>query len=93
MKAPKKRSWEPVRRGRGMTAQEAAAYLSVKISTLAKWRKKGKGPRFSDALDRSPRYHQDDLDNFLWGDGLVGNSVEATERRARRRRPNLDREA
>jgi hypothetical protein len=76
-----------------MTAQEAADYLSVKVSTLAKWRKKGKGPRFSDALDRSPRYHQDDLDCFLWGEGVVGNSVEATERRARRRRPTQAGEA
>jgi hypothetical protein len=68
-----------------MTATEAAAHLGVKPSTLAKWRQKGNGPHFSTALGRDPRYHLDDLDAFLWGDGLVGNSVEAKHRRSERK--------
>lgn len=73
-----------VRRGRGLSAQEAADILSVKVSTLAKWRQLGIGPPYSDRLGRDPRYHPDDLDAFLWGDGVVGNSVEAKHRRRKR---------
>jgi len=76
---------EPVRRGRGLTANEAASYCGVKPSTLAKWRLKGIGPRFSTALGRDPRYHVDDLDAFLWGEGVVINSAEASERRLKRK--------
>lgn len=73
-----------VRRGRGLTAQEAAAVLGVKVSTLAKWRQLGKGPVYSDRLGRDPRYHPLDLDDFLWGEGVVRNSVEAKSRRRKR---------
>jgi excisionase family DNA binding protein len=76
---------QATRTGRGLTAQEAAAYLGVKVSTLAKWRQIGVGPPYSARLGRDPRYHKDDLDQFLWGDGVVGNSVEAKHRRRRRR--------
>jgi hypothetical protein len=76
----------PTRRGPGMNARDAATYCGVKVSTLAKWRQSGQGPKFSDRLRRDPRYHIDDLDAFLWGDGVVSNSVEASERRARRKR-------
>lgn len=74
------------RRGRGLTAQEAAEYLGVKVSTLAKWRQLGVGPPYSDRLGRDPRYHADDLDEFLWGDGVAHNSVEAKHRRRRRKK-------
>lgn len=74
-----------IRRGRGLTAQEAAQLLGVKVSTLAKWRQLGIGPPYSDRLGRDPRYHPDDLDEFLWGDGVVRNSVEAKHRRRKRR--------
>lgn len=73
------------RSGRGLTAQEAAAQLGVKVSTLAKWRQLGIGPPYSDSLGRDPRYHPDDLDEFLWGEGVARNSVEAKHRRRRRR--------
>jgi hypothetical protein len=63
----------------------------VAVATLAKWRYLGKGPPYSCALDRDPRYHQDDLDAYLWGGGLVGNSMEARhKRRARKVRPESD---
>lgn len=78
-KAPKR-----VRRGRGLTAHEAAQLLGVKVSTLAKWRQLGIGPAYSDSLGRDPRYHPDDLDEFLWGKGVVRNSVEAKQRRRKR---------
>lgn len=74
-----------IRRGRGLTAQEAADVLGVKLSTLAKWRQLGIGPPYSDRLGRDPRYHPEDLDEFLWGEGVVRNSVEAKHRRRRRR--------
>ncbi len=77
---------ERIRRGRGLTAQEAAEYLGVKVSTLAKWRQLGVGPPYSDRLGRDPRYHTDDLNEFLWGDGVARNSVEAKHRRRRRRK-------
>lgn len=76
---------QPVRRGPGLTAAEAARYLGVKLSTLAKWRQRGIGPHYSARLGRDPRYHQDDLDAFLWGDGVVRNSVEAKHQRAKSR--------
>jgi len=78
-------STDKVRRGRGLTSQEAAQFLGVKVSTLAKWRLLGVGPPYSDSLGRDPRYHQDDLDTFLWGQGVVHNSGEAKQRRRRRR--------
>ena len=74
-----------LRRGPGLRADEAAKYLGVKLDTLAKWRQLGKGPPFSDALGRDPRYHADDLDAFLWGDGVAVNSADAWARRQKRR--------
>ncbi|MBV9062978.1 MAG: hypothetical protein JOY77_08640 [Alphaproteobacteria bacterium] len=51
----------------------------------AKWRQLGIGPRYSAALGRDPRYHADDLDAFLWGAGVVSNSVEAKHLRRERK--------
>jgi len=73
------------RSGPGLTAHEAAGVLRVKVSTLAKWRQLGIGPPYSDSLGRDPRYHPDDLDDFLWGRGVVRNSVEAKQRRRNRK--------
>lgn len=81
---------DKVRRGRGLTAQEAAQFLGVKVSTLAKWRLLGVGPPYSDSLGRDPRYNQDDLDAFLWGEGVVHNSGEAKQRRRRRRASGVE---
>lgn len=65
-------------RGRGLTAREAAEYLGVKESTLSKWRTLGKGPRYSCALGRDPRYALADLEEFLWSpDRIVTSAVQA----------------
>lgn len=50
---------------RWLTAAEAAAYLGVAVLTLSKWRAFGKGPRYSAALGRDPRYLFSDLQNFM----------------------------
>ena len=89
-KRPETRGGVPARRGRALTAREAAAYCGVKPSTLAKWRLKGIGPRFSTALGRDAVYHVDSLDEFLWGNGLVRNTVEARHKRDKRRRLPID---
>jgi hypothetical protein len=73
---------QPQPRGRGLTAKEAALYLGVKVSTLSAWRSAGKGPRYSCALGRDPRYAVPDLEEFLWGAGrVVQNSVQAKHKR------------
>jgi excisionase family DNA binding protein len=43
---------------------EAAAYLSLSINTLNKWRTQGRGPRFVK-LGRSVCYRREDLDTWL----------------------------
>jgi len=60
-----------------MNQREAADYCGVSLYTLRNWRQAGKGPPYSAALGRDPRYHQADLDAFLWGGGVVNNPVEA----------------
>jgi Helix-turn-helix domain len=80
----KRPSTAPSRSGPAMDAKAAAAYCSIKPSTLAKYRQRGTGPRYSTALGRDPRYHKDDLDAWLWGD-MAGNSVEAAHQRTHRR--------
>ena len=45
---------------RWLTAEEAAAYMGVKVETLSKWRLRGHGPRYSAALRRDPRYQLSD---------------------------------
>lgn len=78
----------PHRSGPGLTPEQAAAIIGVKPETLAKWRQLGRGPRYSCALGRDPRYHPDDIDEFLWGGGaLVENSVQARHARANRKSP------
>ncbi len=48
---------------------EAAHFLGVREQTLAAWRMRGKGPRFS-RCGRLIRYRRVDLDAYL-GSGLV----------------------
>ena len=74
---------------RWIASKEAAAYIGVEVSTLAKWRQRGVGPRYSCALGRDPRYRLSDLEDFMV-ESLAGNTVEArTLRRAARERTIL----
>lgn len=47
----------------------AARYLSASPKTLSVWRCQGKGPRYHVAGGRLVRYHVDDLDAFVRGEG------------------------
>jgi excisionase family DNA binding protein len=48
-----------------LTTDEAAAYLSVKPSTLRQWRYAGRGPAYSKINARLVRYQKPDLDRWL----------------------------
>lgn len=48
-----------------LTADEAAAYLKVKTSTLRQWRYTGAGPAYSKINARLVRYRADELDQWL----------------------------
>ncbi len=48
-----------------LTPEEAAAFLGVKSSTLAAWRHKKKGPRYSK-LGSKVMYDQDDLETWFF---------------------------
>ena len=66
----------PAAKGRWLSSREAAEYLGVERSTLAKWRQRGVGPRFSCALGRDPRYRMSDLEEFMTCD-MATNTAEA----------------
>ena len=61
---------------RWLTAEEAAAYIGVKVETLSKWRLRGHGPRYSAALRRDPRYRLSDLMDHMAAQ-MVSNTREA----------------
>jgi hypothetical protein len=68
---------------RWLSSRDAAAYLGVEASTMAKWRAHGVGPRYSCALGRDPRYLLSDLDEFMLS-RMATNTAEAKHlRRAR----------
>ena len=53
--------------------REAAAYLTVAVTTLRNWRSlKGKGPRFVKVGARLVRYRRTDLAAFITGDAEKG---------------------
>jgi excisionase family DNA binding protein len=56
---PKERLW----------ASEAADYLRVSRSTLAKWRMKGEGPLFHRCGRRLIYYYKSEIDAWLEGCG------------------------
>jgi excisionase family DNA binding protein len=58
-----------------LTTTEAAAYLSVKPTTLEQWRWNGRGPRFAK-IGRTVRYRQVDLDDFITN-RLFSSTTEA----------------
>ena len=47
-----------------LNEREAAALLSLEVSTLRRWRWEGKGPSHRK-LGFAVRYHRDDLDAFI----------------------------
>lgn len=55
---------------------DAAAYLSVAVQTLARWRCEGQGPRFVKLGKRLVAYRRDDLEAWLTGRGAL-STVEA----------------
>lgn len=61
---------------RWLTPKEAAAYLSVQIETLAKWRQRGHGPLYSAAIGKVPRYRVSDLVEFM-STKMAANTREA----------------
>lgn len=48
-----------------MRPKEAARYLRVSVSTLARWRVAGDGPNFSKAGPRAIIYSRESLDLWL----------------------------
>lgn len=52
-----------------LDTEAAAAYLSCSPGTLRSWRARGQGPRYRVIHDKIVRYHRDDLDGFVLGEG------------------------
>lgn len=48
-----------------LTAKEVAAQLSVTVNTLAIWRHRGKGPRWTTLGTRIIRYRASDVESFI----------------------------
>jgi predicted DNA-binding transcriptional regulator AlpA len=48
-----------------LRAVEAALYLRVSRSTLAKWRMRGEGPPYHRCGPRIVQYHKDEIDAWL----------------------------
>jgi predicted site-specific integrase-resolvase len=65
---------------RWLRSAEAAEYLGIEPSTLAKWRYKGEGPRYSCALGRDPRYQLSELAAFMLR-AVASSTVEARFKR------------
>ena len=71
---------------RWLSSKEAAEYLGVESSTLAKWRYRNVGPRYSCAMGRDPRYQFSELNAFMTS-AVATNTVDA---RRKRRELRLD---
>lgn len=71
-----------------LSSSEASAHLGVEVSTLAKWRQRGFGPRFSCSLRRDPRYRLSDLDGFM-SSAMAENTTQARSLRRTRRHAAL----
>lgn len=52
-----------------LDTEAAAAYLSCTPGTLRSWRARGQGPRYRVIHGKIVRYHRDDLDAFVLGEG------------------------
>jgi hypothetical protein len=60
-------------------APEAADYVRVAVSTLAKYRMNGLGPRYCKAGPRIVVYEEDDLDSWLLARARRSTSSADTE--------------
>lgn len=47
------------------TTAEVAAYLHVTPSTLCRLRASGEGPKWAALTAHTPRYHRDDVDEWM----------------------------
>lgn len=63
-----------------LSAHRLAEKLDVSLATLAKWRQRGIGPKYSCALGRDPRYRDNDVADWM-EKALVANTVQARHRR------------
>jgi len=61
---------------RWLPPAEAAKYLGVEVSTLSKWRLRGKGPAYSAGLGRDPRYQLSELLAYM-ASKMATNTREA----------------
>ncbi|MBG0811873.1 DNA-binding protein [Methylosinus sp. H3A] len=52
-----------------LATEGAAGYLSSTPGTMRSWRANGEGPRYHVFHGKSVRYHVDDLDAFVRGEG------------------------
>lgn len=57
-----------------MTTEQVAEYTQYPTETLSRWRKEGRGPKYSKPI-HGIRYHRDDVDEWMRSD-------RASERRS-----------
>jgi predicted site-specific integrase-resolvase len=65
-----------------LTEAEAAAWLRVKIFTLRKWRREGRGPPYSRCGGRLIRYAADDLTDWIGRNTFTSTANELRETNA-----------
>lgn len=70
----------PAQLDRWLPSKEAAEYLGVEPSTLAKWRYRNVGPRYSCAMGRDPRYQLSELNAFMTS-AIATNTIDARHKR------------
>lgn len=66
--------------GGHLWASEAASYLRVSRSTLAKWRMRGEGPPFHRFGKRLTYYLRGELDRWLTDSDAVNNGAVKNDR-------------
>ena len=67
---------------RWLPPAEAAKYLGVEVSTLSKWRLRGKGPIYSAGLGRDPRYQLSELLAYMTSKMAATTEEAKTVRKA-----------
>jgi hypothetical protein len=68
----------PVSEPEWMTATEVAAYMRTPVETLAQWRARGRGPRFTKPVHRV-LYNRADVFAFVTSGGQRGGVDSPTE--------------